>query len=61
MIDYKRLYHIMIDGSEAAIAAMTQQNYGLAKRALIRAERKAEELYIETAEEEADEAERSDE
>ena len=56
MVDYKKMYYIMIDASERAITAISQQNYGLAKKALIRAEREAEELYIDTAEDE-DEAE----
>ena len=58
MVDYKKMYYIMIDTSERAITAISQQNYGLAKKALIRAEREAEELYIDTAEDEdEDEAE----
>ena len=52
MVDYKKMYHIMVDASERAIAEMTQQNYGIAKRTLVLAERKAEELYSETAEDE---------
>ncbi len=52
MVDYKKLYHIMLDASERAITAIAQQNYGLAKKTLIRAEREAEELYIELAEDE---------
>ena len=52
------MYYIMIDASERAITAISQQNYGLAKKTLIRAEREAEELYIDTAEDEdEDEAE----
>ena len=57
MVDYKKMYHIMVDGSERAITAITQQNYGIAKKALIQAEQAAEEMYIETAEEESEEAE----
>ena len=55
MVDYKKLYHIMIDGSERAIMAITQQNYGLAKKTLIKAEREAEELYIQAVDEEGTE------
>ena len=55
MVDYKKLYYIMVDASERAIAAITQQNYGLAKKTLIRAEREAEELYMDTAEDEENE------
>ena len=50
MVDYKKLYHIMVDASEHAIESITQQNYGMAKETLIRAEREAEELYIRSAE-----------
>ena len=56
MVDYKKMYHIMVDASERAITAITQQNYGTAKEALIQAEQAAEELYIETAEDEESEA-----
>ena len=49
MIDYKKLYHIMVDGVERAISAISQQNYGIAKKLLIRAEREAEEVYLCTA------------
>lgn len=55
MVDYKKLYYIMVDASERAITAMTQQNYGIAKKTLIRAEREAEELYMDTAEDEENE------
>ena len=60
MVDYKKMYYIMVDASERAITAITQQNYGIAKKALIQAEQAeqaAEEMYIETAEEESEEAE----
>lgn len=56
MVDYKSLYHIMVDGAENAIRMINAQNYGMARKALIRAEREAEELYIQTADDE-DEAE----
>lgn len=47
MIDYEKLYHIMVDASEKAIEAIDNQNYGLAKQLLIHAEQKAEDRYIE--------------
>ena len=56
MVDYKKLYHKMVDASERAIAAINAQNYGMAKEILIRGEREAEELYIESADEEEEEA-----
>ena len=52
MVDYKKLYHMMVDASEQALAAMARQNYGVARKTLIRAERTAEELYLETADDE---------
>ena len=55
MVDYKKLYHIMVDGSEQALAAMAHQTYGVAKKALIRAERMAEESYMEQADDEPEE------
>ncbi len=51
MVDYAKLYHIMMDAAERAISAIDAQSYGAAKELLIRAEREAEERYIETAEE----------
>ena len=55
MVDYKKMYYIMMDASERAIIALKQQNYGVAKKILIAAERRAEELYIETADKEEEE------
>ena len=52
MVDYQKLYYIMVDASERALGALNQQNYGVARKILIKAERRAEELYIESAEEE---------
>ena len=52
MVDYIELYHLMVDASEKAIGAINAQNYGAAKEILVRAEREAEERYIETAEDE---------
>ena len=52
MVDYQKLYYIMVDASERALGALNQQNYGVARKILINAERRAEELYIETAENE---------
>ena len=57
MVDYKKLYHIMIDASERAITAITQQNYGVAKKTLIRAEREAEEWYLAQTDEEPEKKE----
>ena len=50
MVDYAKLYYLMMDAAENAIGAINAQNYGMAKEILIRAEREAEERYIETAE-----------
>lgn len=55
MVDYKKMYCIMMDGSERAITAMREQNFGTAKKILIQAERAAEELYVQTADDKAEE------
>ena len=55
MVDYKKMYCIMMDGSERAITAIREQNFGTARKILIQAERAAEELYIQTADDEAEE------
>ena len=54
MVDYRELYHKMVDATERAITAINAQNYGTAKKILIRAEREAEEIYIESADDEED-------
>ena len=46
MVNYEQLYHLMVNASEDALAAMEQQNYGTAREILIAAECRAEELYI---------------
>ena len=45
-MDFEPLYHILLNASEDAIAAIEAQNYGLAKEILIRAEQRAEEEYL---------------
>ena len=52
MVDYEKLYHLMVDAAENAIGAINAQNYGEARSILIHAEREAEERYIETADQE---------
>ena len=46
MVDYEKLYCLMVDAAERAIAAIEQQSYDAARRILIAAEQSAEELYI---------------
>ena len=46
MPNYEELYHLMVNASEAAIAALEKGNVWDAKRILIEAEQKAEEKYI---------------
>ena len=46
MVNYEQLYHLMVNASEDALAAMEQQNYGTAREILVAAECRAEELYI---------------
>jgi len=50
MMDFQHLYHILLNASEDAIAQIEQQNYGLAKEILIRAEQQAEEEYLQQGE-----------
>lgn len=44
------MYHILVAGAEKAIAALKEQNYGLARDFLIQAEQEAEEIYLESEE-----------
>jgi len=46
MPDYEKLYHLMVNASEDAIAALKRGNTQEALETLITAERQAEELYI---------------
>ena len=50
MPDFETLYHIMVNASENAIDALEKQNFGEAKRILIDAEQRAEEIYITSTE-----------
>lgn len=50
MVDYEKLYHLMVDASERAIEAIEQQRYDTARDILIDAEQSAEELYISAEE-----------
>ena len=45
MVDYEKLYCLMVDASERAIEAI-EQRYAAARDILIAAEQSAEELYI---------------
>lgn len=47
MPNYEQLYHLMVNASEDALAALESGNVWDAKRILIAAERQAEEKYIE--------------
>jgi len=46
MPDFELLYHIMLNASEDALAALKTGNVWDAKRTLIDAEQKAEEIYV---------------
>ncbi len=48
---YRRMYSIMVDGAEKAIAAIEAQNFGTALELLKKAELEAEEVYLQTEEE----------
>ena len=47
MPNYEQLYHLMVNASEDALAALESGNVWDAKRILIAAEQRAEEKYIE--------------
>ena len=46
MPDYEKLYHLMVNAAEDALAALENANVWDAKNVRMEAERKAEELYI---------------
>ena len=48
MVDYEKLYHLMVNASEDAIAEIEKQNYGRAKEILIAAEQRCEDIYTDT-------------
>ena len=47
MPDYEKLYHMMVNASEDALAALEAGDPGKARRILIDAELRAEERYLE--------------
>ena len=47
MVDYEKLYHLMVNASEDAIEEIEKQNYESAKEILIAAEQRCEDIYIE--------------
>jgi len=51
MTDYRQMYHILAAAVADAVEALERGEAGGAWETLITAERKAEEVYIETAEE----------
>ena len=48
MPDYEQLYHLMVNASECALAALEAGDAERARALLIEAERSAEEQYIES-------------
>lgn len=46
MVDYEKLYYLMVDAVEHTIEAIERQSYDAARDILIDAEQSAEELYI---------------
>ena len=58
-MDYRRMYHIMLDGAEKALEALEASNFGLAKEILIDAEEKAEEYYLQAEENNSDQGQES--
>ena len=49
-MDYEKLYHLLFNTITDALEQLDAQNYGKAKEALISAQQKAEEIYIDSAE-----------
>ena len=50
MQNYEKLYHLLFNAITDALEQMDVQNYGVAKEALISAQQKAEEIYIDSVE-----------
>ncbi len=50
MVDYEKLYHLMVNASEDALAALEAGDPARAREILIFAERRAEEYYLENTE-----------
>ncbi|MBR2366064.1 MAG: hypothetical protein IKA78_02720 [Oscillospiraceae bacterium] len=50
MPDYEKLYHLMMNASEDALAALESGDPARAREILIFAERRAEELYLKQTE-----------
>ena len=53
-MDYEKLYHVMFNAATDAVRMLEEQNYGLAKEQLRKAQELCEELYINEDTEEAD-------
>ena len=47
MVDYEKLYHLMVNASEDAIEEIEKQNYGSAKEVLVAAEQRCEDIYLD--------------
>ncbi len=50
MQNYEKLYYLLFNAITDALEQMDAQNYGEAKKTLISAQQKAEEIYINSAE-----------
>lgn len=53
-MDYRKLYHIMVDASERAIESIERGEALKAKEILVAAEQQAEDFYIDGEKEDAD-------
>ena len=51
-MDYKKLYHLLFNAITDALEQLDAQNYGVVKETLISAQQKADEIYIDSAEQE---------
>jgi hypothetical protein len=52
MVNYEKMYMVLFNGITDALRDMQQQNYGFAMFTLVESQKRAEYIYIDTAENE---------
>ena len=52
MVNYEKMYMVLFNGITDAIGNLERHNYGFAMFALAESQKRAEEIYIDTAEDE---------
>ena len=50
MVNYEKMYLVLFNGITDAVRNMEQQNFGFAQYTLVESQKKAEDIYIETDE-----------